>query len=179
MSEAWRVCSQCKSGIDHGAQYWICGVSTCNRKRSGLFFCSMDCWDAHLPMARHREAWAEELVAPTREQAEAEAEAAAAGPALGTSPTSSSAASPGRSKSAPEGGPTRRRVVPSRRRDPELPQDILVVASKLKNYIRAASGLNTSGAVMEVLSEKLRDLCDDAIDRAKEAGRTTVMDRDF
>ncbi len=57
--------------------------------------------------------------------------------------------------------------------------DVLVVASKLKNYIRQQSGLNTSGAVVEVLSEKIRGLCDEAINRAQSDGRKTVMDRDF
>jgi len=39
-------------------------VSTCNRVRTGLFFCSMECWEGHLPTARHRDAWAEEKRAP-------------------------------------------------------------------------------------------------------------------
>ena len=73
----------------------------------------------------------------------------------------------------------RRHVVPTRRRDPALPRDVLVVVSKLKAYVKAASGMNTSDGVTEVLSEKLRDLCDDAIERAKADDRKTVMDRDF
>lgn len=57
--------------------------------------------------------------------------------------------------------------------------ETLIVASKLKNYIRAKSGMNTSGAVIEVLSNKVRQLCDQAIENAKNDGRKTVMDRDF
>jgi histone H3/H4 len=57
--------------------------------------------------------------------------------------------------------------------------EVLVVASKLKNYIRAKSGMNTSSAVMSALSAKVRELCDQAIERAKSEGRKTVMDRDF
>jgi histone H3/H4 len=57
--------------------------------------------------------------------------------------------------------------------------EILIVASKLKNYIRAKSGMNTSGAVIDVLSAKVRELCDQAIESAKRDGRKTVMDRDF
>lgn len=57
--------------------------------------------------------------------------------------------------------------------------ETLVVASKLKNYIREKSGMNTSAAVVDVLSNKLRGLCDEAIERAKGEGRKTVMDRDF
>ncbi|MGZ3687947.1 MAG: hypothetical protein ACXWPM_01185 [Bdellovibrionota bacterium] len=57
--------------------------------------------------------------------------------------------------------------------------EVLVVASKLKNYIREKSGMNTSAAVMGALSNKIRQLCDQAIETAKRDGRKTVMDRDF
>jgi hypothetical protein len=62
----WRECSICKKPIAYRANYQVCSVSTCNRKRTGLVFCSVDCWDAHLPDARHREAWAVEETAPAR-----------------------------------------------------------------------------------------------------------------
>lgn len=58
-------------------------------------------------------------------------------------------------------------------------KEVLVVVSKLKNYIRTASGMNTSGTVGPVLSDILRKLCDGAIEHAKQDGRKTVMDRDF
>lgn len=58
-------------------------------------------------------------------------------------------------------------------------KEVLVVASKLKNYIRSKSGMNTSASVMEKLSEQVRNLCDRAIERARADGRKTVMDRDF
>ncbi len=61
----------------------------------------------------------------------------------------------------------------------ESTKEVLVVASKLKNYIRSHAGMNTSGAVIEVISERVRHLCDQAIDNAKKDGRKTVMDRDF
>jgi histone H3/H4 len=57
--------------------------------------------------------------------------------------------------------------------------EILVVASKIKNYIRSNSGMNTSSAVMDALSRKIRKMCDQAIEHAKQDGRKTVMDRDF
>lgn len=57
--------------------------------------------------------------------------------------------------------------------------EVLVVASKIKNYIRSKSGMNTSAAVMEALSGRIRSLCDQAIEQAKGEGRKTVMDRDF
>lgn len=58
-------------------------------------------------------------------------------------------------------------------------KDVLVVVSKLKNYIRNRSGMNTSGSVAEVLSQLVREHCDKAIESAKSDGRKTVMDRDF
>lgn len=57
--------------------------------------------------------------------------------------------------------------------------EVLVVASKIKNYIRTHSGMNTSGTVMDALSRKIRKLCDQAIEHARQDGRKTVMDRDF
>lgn len=57
--------------------------------------------------------------------------------------------------------------------------DILVVASKLKAYIREKAGMNTSAAVMGALSVRVRAICDEAIEKAKRDGRKTVMDRDF
>jgi histone H3/H4 len=55
----------------------------------------------------------------------------------------------------------------------------LVVVSKLKKYIRAKSGMNTSDNVTNVLSDHLRELCVQAIRHAAESERRTVMDRDF
>lgn len=156
MAEAtWRHCSRCKSPIACGASYVVCSVSTCNRVRTGLVFCGTDCWDAHVPLAGHRDASFEELTAPKTP------EGAAARP--------ESASKPGK----------RRIVAVKPQRDPSLPKDVLVVTKALKEYIRAAGDLRTSDGVVEVLSEKLRDLCDRAIDRAKEDGRKTVLDRDF
>jgi histone H3/H4 len=57
--------------------------------------------------------------------------------------------------------------------------EILVVASKIKAYIRGKSGMNTSSAVMDAVSAKVRAMCDQAIEHAKSDGRKTVMDRDF
>jgi histone H3/H4 len=57
--------------------------------------------------------------------------------------------------------------------------EVLIVASKLKNYIRTKSGMNTSSAVIDVLSGRVRQLADQAIENARRDGRKTVMDRDF
>ncbi len=59
-------------------------------------------------------------------------------------------------------------------------QEVLVVVSKLKNYIKAKSGgMSTSDKVAAVLSDRVKSLCDEAIEKARADGRKTVMDRDF
>ena len=58
-------------------------------------------------------------------------------------------------------------------------KEILVVSSKIKKYVKEISGLSTSASVMEILSAKVEELCKGAIEKAKEAKRKTVMDRDF
>jgi hypothetical protein len=73
----WRRCSTCKKELGFLSTYWACNVSTCNRARTALVFCSVNCWDAHVPMLRHRDAWAEERRSPNaaewaRQQREAE-----------------------------------------------------------------------------------------------------------
>ena len=61
----------------------------------------------------------------------------------------------------------------------ESTKDILVVVSKMKDYIQKTAGLNTSGTVANVISDRVRALCDEAIRSATTDGRKTVMDRDF
>ncbi len=62
----WRTCSVCKKPIRYGTLYQRCSVSTCNRKRVSLVFCSLDCWDAHLPDQNHRNPECIEERAPAR-----------------------------------------------------------------------------------------------------------------
>jgi histone H3/H4 len=57
--------------------------------------------------------------------------------------------------------------------------EVLVVVSKMKTYISEKSSMNTSGDVADFLSDKIRRLCDEAIDQARADGRKTVMARDF
>ncbi len=56
--------------------------------------------------------------------------------------------------------------------------DVLVVASKVKSYIKEKGEMNTSGAVPEELSKRVIALLDKAMQNAKADGRKTVMDRD-
>jgi hypothetical protein len=168
-AEHFRVCSTCKKPIGFGADYMQCSVSTCNRNKLAQFFCSLACWDAHLPEARHRDAWAEPMKAPTREafrreqQEEEEREQRASA----------------RESSMSEEAEKRRRLVGAAAPAQDLPKDVLVVVSKLKAYIKARSGMNTSDSVTDVLSDQIRKLCDAAIEVAQSDNRKTVLDRDF
>ena len=159
----FRHCSTCKKPIDFGADYYRCSVSTCNRKRLELYFCSIPCWDAHVPEARHRDAWAEPARAPSQSEWNEEQRTHQGQPAA----------------SATSDVDARRRRVVDADSNADLPRDVLVVVSKLKKYIRAKSGMNTSDNVSEALSEHLRALCVQAIRHAAQSDRKTVMDRDF
>lgn len=175
MADYFRVCSTCKKEIGFEQEYLLCSVSTCNRKRTGLFFCSVECWDAHLPMMRHREAWAEKARSPTREQWEREQ--ADEENEAGRDPVVASGARHA-SESGVANAPARR-IVSTGSDDAEDLRDVLVVVSKLKKYIKARSGMNTSDSVVDVLSDHLRSLSNEAIRNAARDGRKTVLDRDF
>lgn len=160
----WKHCSTCKKEIPFRARYHACNVSTCNRGHTALAFCSVECWDSHVPLLRHRDAWAVEQTAPSREEwqrEQAEEQAAAE-----------------RREARAAAPPPEARPLPPRN-DAELPRDVLIVVSKLKAYVRARSGMNTSDAVIDVLSDKVRELCDRALEKAAQAGRKTLLDRDF
>lgn len=151
----WRRCSACKQPIELGSTYQVCSVSTCNRKRTGLVFCSVNCWEIHLPVANHREAWAVEKTAPLTPGEPAQAK------------------------------PEPRRVVasapapaPARAAAGDVPIEVLIVASRLKDYVRAKYGMNTSDRVLEPLSRIVRNACDKAVRNARADGRKTLLDRD-
>ena len=56
--------------------------------------------------------------------------------------------------------------------------EILIVTSKVKNYIKEA-GMNTAASVAEALSDKVRQACDEAMENARRAKRKTVRDTDI
>ena len=57
--------------------------------------------------------------------------------------------------------------------------DILVVASKVKAYIKSKAGMNTAASFADALSDKVRQICDEAISNAQAAKRKTVRDTDI
>ncbi len=57
--------------------------------------------------------------------------------------------------------------------------EVLVVASKVKAFIKEHSGgMNVSASMMDALSQVVQKKCEEAIERARQDGRKTVMDRD-
>lgn len=143
----WRKCSSCKKPISYKSKYFICSTSTCNNARTGYVFCSVACFEVHVPGARHKDAAAIEQTSPDREP--------------------------------------RQKIIPSKSStspnlsSPSISREVLIIASRLKEYIAARSEMNTSAQVMDVLSDHVRSLCDRAIDSARADGRKTVLDRDF
>ncbi len=146
----WRKCSSCQKEIGFNSVYQVCSVSTCGKSA----FCSVTCWDMHVPVMNHKSAWAEEERSPARS-----ADTTAAGPVrriVASAPSSlpRAAASP-------------------------METEVLIVASKLKQYVKDKYDLNTAGNVMDALSREVRRLTDRAVEKARAEGRKTLMDRDF
>lgn len=56
--------------------------------------------------------------------------------------------------------------------------DVLVVTSKVKNFIKAKGECNTAGETIEAISSAVEKILDEAIKNAKAQGRKTVMARD-
>lgn len=147
----WRKCGSCKKEIGFNTIYQACNVSSCRK----LVFCSVDCWNLHNPVMNHKSSWAEENRSPSK------------------------AAALGESDSAP-----RRILVQPKSSQASASEafdsdEILIVASKLKAYIKDRYDMNTSGNVMEALSRDVRRLTDRAVEKARSEGRKTVMDRDY
>ncbi len=153
VANLWKKCSACKKPILLGSQYYECSVSTCTSERTGYVFCSVGCWEAHIPGANHRSsAGAIEKYAPKTLEARRIIATA--------SPAAAATASTGAKSSS-------------------MSNEVLVVVSKMKQYIRETSEFNTSEDVNQVLSNMIRIACDRAIVKAKANGRKTVMAKDF
>ena len=155
----WKKCSSCKKEIPFGAKYYVCSVSTCNGERTGYVFCSVPCFEVHLPTARHRDAGAVEKTAP-------KSAAPATNSALSSTPQRRIITS-----TTPTGVPNQTKS--------SMENEVLVVVSKMKQYIRDLSGMNTSEDVNQIISHMIRIQLDRAIENAKRDGRKTVMARDF
>lgn len=169
----WRKCSSCKKEINLKAKYYECSVSTCTGQRTGYVFCSVMCWERHLPGAKHRNAGAIEKQAPNQIESESENKTINSQEAASASNTSN-LSNPRRVIIQNSGSSVMGAGAPK-----VLSQEILVVVSKLKQYIREQSDMNTSEDVNQKLSDLIRVQCDRAIENARVDGRKTVMARDF
>lgn len=147
----WRRCSTCKKEIGLGKIYQECEVTSC-RKHA---FCSVSCWNVHNEVMNHKSAGAIERRSPFEKESE---EAVSAPRRILVNPSN---------VQSKVGTAT------------SMDHEIMIVASKLKQYIKEKHDLNTSANVMEVLSDKVRRLADEASEKAKMSGRKTLMDRDF
>lgn len=155
-STTWKNCSSCKQPITLSSKYYICSVSSCNVRNTNYVFCSIPCFDKHVPLERHKSAGAIEEIAP------------------------STLETVNKHASAPKG---QRRIIGSQQSKPSNKQmskggDILVIASRFKDFITQQSEFNTSASVMNALSDHLRHVAMQAIDNAREDGRKTVMEQD-
>jgi len=175
MAETWRKCSACKNPISFQTKYWACSVSTCNRPRTGYVFCTVSCWDSHIAEARHRDAWADEKRSPTKDAWEKEM-AAHPEPAV-PRPVVQPGSAPVR-RVVGDASPSTAAAVEGNVQLANAEREVLIVVSKLKKYIKDRSGMNTSDAVAEVLSDHVRAICDEAIRAAARDERKTVLDRD-
>ena len=149
----WRKCSSCKKPISFESRYYVCSVSTCNSKRTGYVFCNVACFDQHVPGARHKNAGAVEETAPKA----------------------------GTESKTP--APRRRLIVSDKlsglsNKQKSKGDEILVIASRFKDFIKEQSEFNTSASVMNEISDHLRHIAMQAIDNAREDGRKTVMEQD-
>lgn len=148
----WRECSSCKKQIPYNSKYYECSVSTCTGHRTGYVFCCVNCWERHVPGAKHRDAAAIEKISPK-----------SAEPGKRIIPSSNAnslSSSAGAAHKSPD-------------------QEILVVVSKVKSYIKSQADMNVSDDIMELLSNRIRFFCDEAIKKAQSDGRKTVLERDL
>jgi hypothetical protein len=173
VAETWLKCTACKNPIPFNAMHWVCSVSTCNRPKFPLVFCTVSCWDSHVADARHRESWAVEAHAPSKAQWDQDHEPAPAPkPVVAAAPVVRRVV--GEVASAPvvaatPGGVNLVDVVDN---------EMLIVVSKLKKYIKDRSGMNCGDAVAELLSDHVRAICDESIRAAARNERKTVLERD-
>lgn len=58
-------------------------------------------------------------------------------------------------------------------------KEILVVSSKIKSYIKTVGDMKCSSKFIEILSDKVREICDEAVRNARSDDRKTVLEKDL
>ncbi|MEO8549119.1 MAG: hypothetical protein ABI678_04080 [Kofleriaceae bacterium] len=170
MAETWLKCTACKNPIPFNETHWVCSVSTCNRPKFPLVFCTVSCWDSHVADARHRESWAVEARAPSKATWEADHASHPAPPPKPVVPAA----------------PVVRRIVGDSPSAPvAAPSSVatnspgaLHLQEVVDNDILIVVGMSCADAVTDVLSEHVRAICDESIRAAGRAERKTVLERD-
>lgn len=155
----WKPCSSCKKEIGFNTKYYECSVSTCTGHRTGYVFCSVQCWERHVPGAKHRDAAAVEKKSPSQAEYDKSLEVA-----------------------APANGQRRIIALSTLSSSATVKKDeneILVVVSKVKAYIKSQADMNVSDEIMDILSHRIRYFCDQAIKHAQADGRKTIQDKDM
>ncbi len=156
----FRRCSSCKKEIGFGKIYQVCEITSC--KKHG--FCSVNCWNLHNEIMNHKNAGAIESIAPF-------------------SPMSSDESAPPRriiiNKTQNSENIANQDSSSANSKISPMESEILIVASKLKQYIKDKYDLNTSQNVFDILSNIVRQKADEAAKNAIQSQRKTVMDRDF
>jgi len=178
VAETWLKCTACRNPIPFNATHWVCSVSTCNRPKFPLVFCTVSCWDSHIADARHRESWAVEARAPSKAQWDADH---ASDPAPAPRPVVAAAPVVRRvvgEASAPVAAPVASATPAGVNLLDVVDNDMLIVVSKMKKYIKDRSGMNCGDAVAELLSDHVRAICDESIRVAARNERKTVLERD-
>ncbi len=113
-------------------------------------FCHANCWSLHNDIMNHKNAGAIEETAPI-----------GAPRRILINPSSKNETAPSSSAST------------------SVDTEILIVASKLKQYVKEKFDLSTSANVMEKLTQIVKEATDKASRNARQEGRKTLMDRDF
>ena len=139
-------------------------------------FCTVSCWDSHVAQERHRDAWAVEAKAPSKDAWDKEL---ADDPGHVHAQPARPAPAPAPRRVVGDASPVSAAVVEGNVKLADVvDKDVLIVVSKMKKYIKDRSGMNCSDAVADLLSEHVRAICDDSIRAAARDERKTVLDRD-
>ncbi len=153
----WRKCIVCKSEISYSSKYYKCSISSCDKKRSPAQFCSVECWDVHRSIMSHKSAWAEDFMSPSELESKEQDNVKGSVRIVRAAKSGTGVVEQNNSTN----------------------NEILIVVSKLKQFVKDYSELNTSADVSSVLSDIVREKCVDAIYKAKKDGRKTLMGKDF
>lgn len=164
--ETWRTCTSCRLPIGFEVPHFRCSISTCNRKRTFLVFCSLPCWEAHREETNHRDGWAVTATSPTPELWRAE-----------VGQDRARLAEKGRraDATAPETLAAKMDAQAGVKKGPREP---LIVVTRFKDYVANKAPMSVSDGVFPVLSDHVREIVNRAAVLSVSHGRKTLLDRD-